>query len=373
MFRLTRKKATGIALFLAMCLSVLFSTNAYATQTLSENSTDKYICEIIPAKDIAQYPEVIEFIESNSEDFSFDNGILVISEEDIQEYKQQTVENFNQSLVDNDIDMSPVTIDDYNKILDEYGLDDSVREYVQTATVANSEFWVIRDRAAAASPVGVFYVTHFVDGTGYSMRMTTTLGTVDSVTGTVTAYYVNGQTWHHLSQKTFSAQNVRNGEFFKWTLPVEHVSEKFLYEITVTDNGVAHKFDNIKEYEPKYRYCFASGAYTSITPNGGERHHFVSKDTLSKCNYNTNLAFAMRMTQLDHHKTGSWGSSAYANSFRATELTYINNKEYQKLLQMEIDDFIQPDPDGVYKSLKVKYTSEISNCMLYYNKLFGLI
>ena len=105
---------------------------------------------------------------------------------------------------------------------------------------------------------------------------------------------------------------------------------------------------------------------------GGERHHFISQNTLSTYNYDVNKAYAIRMTHADHVLTSNWGSSTAAKNFRALESQYLANKQYKELIMLEVEDFTSKQDSYGRENLGTKYSPEIAACAIYYQDLFGI-
>ncbi|WP_347488540.1 hypothetical protein ABDB91_15190 [Desulfoscipio sp. XC116] len=110
-----------------------------------------------------------------------------------------------------------------------------------------------------------------------------------------------------------------------------------------------------------------------MATKGGERHHFISKDSLSKAGFNTNTAPAIRMIYKDHLKTPNWGSGTSQKAFRAEELKLLNAGKYEKLLKMEVNGFkTAPDSEGIYSNLADKYYDSLIYALYLAEKYFGI-
>lgn len=84
------------------------------------------------------------------------------------------------------------------------------------------------------------------------------------------------------------------------------------------------------------------------------------------------MAPAVRMTQLDHYKTGSREGGTTALLYRAQETALLKAKKYQELLQLEVDDFkASKDPDNQYTTLADKYLDQKVSLLARYEKYFG--
>lgn len=110
-----------------------------------------------------------------------------------------------------------------------------------------------------------------------------------------------------------------------------------------------------------------------MSASGGERHHFVSSNSLSLSGFNTSTAPAIRMMKDDHQKTPNWGSSTAAQNFRAQEREFLRQEKYEDLLKFETDALKNiDDPEGKFRSLAAKYNDYIVLCAYYYYGYFGI-
>lgn len=110
--------------------------------------------------------------------------------------------------------------------------------------------------------------------------------------------------------------------------------------------------------------------YNAFTANGGHRHHFIPAKSLTSNSFSAQTAYCIRMLADDHRRTESNGNSTYV----AQTTTLLKNQKYEDALQREVDDFrSKADSEGIYGSLLDKYVDQVSLCLYYYEKLFGLI
>lgn len=195
---------------------------------------------------------------------------------------------------------------------------------------------------------------------------------LDSIYGYVQKYNLKSYNWALDTSKNVSRTQVGTGNVFSWTTAKNFVEEKFEYDITVTEDGVTWSYDNIGDNDIT-RYNFSVGAYSSITANGGERHHLVSSSALSKAGFNTNTAAVIRMITRDHANTSSWGSGTEQSNFRIKELTLIQSGNYQQLLQLEVDGLKRSvDSEGIYPNLQQKYYDEVLVALFIMEEYFGI-
>ena len=121
------------------------------------------------------------------------------------------------------------------------------------------------------------------------------------------------------------------------------------------------------------RYNFVAGPYTSITANGGERHHFVASNSIYLTGWNTSTAPAIRMIYRDHLNTPNWGNGTTQTLFRSQEVSYLRAGQYQTLLQMEVDGLkASPDSEGTYSNLADKYYDQLIYSLYLAEQYFGI-
>jgi len=77
------------------------------------------------------------------------------------------------------------------------------------------------------------------------------------------------------------------------------------------------------------------GRYKDVPANGGQVHH-TPADSISPLNRGQGPGF--RMDTLDHYQTGSWGSSASAQTYRAAQRALIDQGKFDDAIQMDIDN-----------------------------------
>ena len=355
------KKLVTVGLICAMLAS--FSVTAWATTERKNNEHSNVQYELISITDIDKHPDVQAVLtENNIVIDTYDSAMLA--------EKEKYVKQVNYYLQEEGI--SPLTTNEIEMIQQKYGLTESANEYLESQLAEDYQILVQYDSETQA--IGnVWKITPTVTSTGFSMKISNVGDPIDNITGTVTWYKMNGTSWTTDSGNTsrFSKSNVKNGVFYTWTITSQYVAEKFEYNYTVLEDGTGHTYNN-KDKDNYIRYNFTAGAYSAIKPLGGERHHFVSQNALSAYKYNTNQAFAIRMTHADHKKTGSWGSSNAAIAFRTTEKEYLANGQYQELLFFETND-MKAKLDSYEKTkLSTKYSAEIVACLGYYESLFGI-
>ena len=192
---------------------------------------------------------------------------------------------------------------------------------------------------------------------------------LELISGTLLCYYLNNSSWVKLDDVHFNKSSVKNGIVYTWAIDKWGVKEKFVYNIAVTAGGQVFSFSNVdNDYEYK-RYNFEAEPYTSLTANGGQRHHFVPATALNNNGFNSNTAYCIRMITADHYNTGSYGSSTYVRN----SSNLLASGQYDEALQMEVDDLkSEMDSEGGTQTLQQKYYNEVVICLVQYELLFGI-
>lgn len=225
-------------------------------------------------------------------------------------------------------------------------------------------------RNTRGSIIDIWYLYYSVTSSSFSVKaaLIDSDNPLDNVSGTITRYYLNGTSWSKKDDKDFTKTAVKNGTVYTWYVSKWGVKEKFEYDITVTDNGGVHNYDNNNE-DNFTRYNFEAKPYNSFTANGGQRHHFIPATSLRNNGFDSNTAYCIRMMTADHRKTGSYGSSTYVSNI--TNL--LSNGDYQEALQTEVDDLqSEYDCEGIAGNLQQKYYDEVITCLYQYEILFGI-
>lgn len=194
---------------------------------------------------------------------------------------------------------------------------------------------------------------------------------IQRITGLVTQYEKNGRNWKIGETKSVDRSSVKNGNFFSWKIPKEAVSDYFEYDLRVTESNVTTRFDNKGDRDPIHqRYNFEVDTYKRLKANGGQRHHLVSAKALNDAGFSSGDAPCIRMITEDHYNTPNYGG---ATSFRNKEMRYLQNQEYEKLLQFEVDALKEAeDSEGRYRNLQVKYYDAIIEALRDYHDYFGI-
>ncbi len=355
------KKWAAVVLMIAMVLSLVMQVYAISAGDIEA----KYTYKVIPITELYQYPEVLEELNDSAVD-------LITYDIALETEKEQYVNQVNQYLIEAGI--APVTEKEIDAVNRQYNLESSVDDYLRNAVEDNNQVLVQYNENDNRDVANVWMIRYSTTDAGFAMSISN-IGTdpIDQISGKVTLYKKNKAKWTTDIGNTsgFTKTNVKNGTFYTWTTSKYYVAEKFEYVYTLKEDGTVWNYSNVGE-DDEIRYNFDAGAYTAIEPRGGERHHFVSRSSLSAYGYNTNKAFAIRMTYPDHALTGSWGSSASAKAFRAQEEQYLKDKDYVKLIQMEVNDLKNKKDSYKKQTLGSKYSPEIAACVIHYQELFGV-
>lgn len=357
----------NISSYLLLCLlliSSLFVNPAFAQESIvnaTENSTQKL--EGIKIEDIDNYPEIKEIIKEKGFEHLLETGT---------EKEEFLYEHLNLAQVETVSMFNDLDQDRLNKIADNLGLETPGKPQV----IVEEFFLVKYPETDDLSIQNIWYLTYSADDTGFKINLLNIgFDRIDSITGYVALYRKNGTSWEDGGSKSINKTNVGNGTVDHWQVNKTAVSDYFEYSLRVTEDGQTWSYDN-KTGNRKYlyqRYNFAAGPYGTMSASGGERHHLVSKDSLSAYRFNTNTAPAIRMMKDDHQKTPNWGSSIAANNFRAQEREFLRLGKYEELIKFETDAFKTiSDPEEKFHSLAAKYNDYIVLCAYYYYDYFGI-
>ncbi len=102
------------------------------------------------------------------------------------------------------------------------------------------------------------------------------------------------------------------------------------------------------------------GAYRDVPSNGGENHHMPAN---SVSPYSKGSGPVINMSAEDHRQTASWGPGFAARSYRAQQQTLINNGDFLRAQQMDIND--------VQSKFGNKYANSIAQMMNYTQRLLN--
>ena len=343
------KKVT-CAFLCALLLLSAYLPSAYAFD--SGNSTEQ-----LPLSVALENPEIVSFLKETGEI----NHIYQEQTETRNSIYSEIASYANESL-----DIGTVTEERVAQLVEKYDL----QLPGESASGIIDDMTLYIERNTKGNIIDVWALQYSVTGSSFTVRATMidADNPLDKISGEITLYQMSGTSWNKKTTKSFSKTNVRNGVIYTWSVKKWAVKEKFEYDITVTDNGLTEQFDN-KNENNYYRYNFVAGAFDDITPNGGERHHFVSQSALSENGYSTKTAYSIRMMTADHRNTGSYGNQNYVKQ----ESALLKNRQYEDLLQKEVNDFkAKRDCDGIERNLQLKYHMEIITCLVEYEKLFGI-
>lgn len=342
-------------LVLTVCI-LLHNLPLFAQLNVSTNE-DTSILEMLSIDEIETNQELNNFITEH-------NGFELIEQE--QGELRESVYTQIISEAGNDL-----SIDDIEELNDRYSLSEPLDEYLEPYQQ------ILVERNATTKAIdNVWYLTYYTSGSSFSIKVLNIHSNVsdplDSLSGNLYLYRLSKRTWYKESQVPIAKTQIKSGNVYTWNISSKYVKEKFEYDLTIVEDGVKWTYNNIDK-DNHVRYNFDAGPYSTISANGGERHHFVSSYALGNTGYNTSSAYAIRMMYDDHIKTGSWGSSASSTTYRNEEVSLINNGKYQDLLQKEVDDLkSKRDSEGSRMNLCSKYYDEVIECLYAYEKLFGL-
>lgn len=343
------KKILSIVLSIAMLFTM--STTTLATEPVGD------IVEQISVSTALTDPEIVNFLIENDE---LDDLYQV--QEEIRDTQYATTAIYTRE----SLGIHNISASDVQNISDKYNLQIPYEDF--SGVVDNGTINIKRDTLGKI--IDIWYIYYTVTSYSYSVKaaLVDADNPLDLISGTITRFYLKNSTWTKKDSKDFSKKAVTNGNVYTWYVSKWGVKEKFEYDITVTDNGLKHNYDN--EDENNFtRYNFEAKPYNKFTANGGQRHHFIPATSLKKNSFSSNKAYCIRMMTEDHKKTGSYGSSKYVSSI--TKL--LNDKKYEDALQTEVDDLQSKDDcEGIAGNLQQKYYDEVITCLCEYEKLFGI-
>jgi len=315
--------------------------------------------------DVKEYISTQGF-EDDASNFVRENKIQKFNE--ITQLEQRSLEGSGNEIIDDET--KEYISQKYGLIKPDYT---DVKSDVQVIVQKSSEMQSSDNVSTQAVIDNVWYLTYWTTPTGFQVDVLN-IGDdpIDTIRGSVQQKKLNSTTSNDGGRYSFNKSNVSSGLVTNWSTIRESVKEAFEYQITVVEDGFTFTYNNIGDYD-QVRFNFAVGPYSALTANGGERHHFVSRDALSQSGWNTNTATAIRMTRLDHMQTPSYQNSTAAKLFRAQELSYLTAGQYEALLQLEVNSYQDtPDPDGIYNTLAKKYYEYISYALYYMELYFGI-
>lgn len=343
------KKILSIILSLSMIFTI--SVTALAAEPVVEN------VEQLSVSVALTDPEILNFLIENDE-----LNELYQAQEEIRNSQYDTTATYARE----SLGIPNISAKDVQNVSEKYNL--QLPSETVSDVIDNGTMNIQRDSLGRI--IDIWYIYYTVTSSSFSVRaaLVDANNPLDSISGTITRYYLNNSTWTTKDSKPFSKSVVTNGTVYTWAIAKWGVKEKFEYDITVRDNGWVHYFDNVNE-ENFTRYNFEAKPYTSFTANGGQRHYFVPATSLRSNGYDSNTAYCIRMMTKDHYNTGSYGSSAYV----AVMTNLLSNQKYQDALQKEVDDLKSKyDCEGIAGSLQQKYYDEVITCLINYEALFGI-
>ena len=100
------------------------------------------------------------------------------------------------------------------------------------------------------------------------------------------------------------------------------------------------------------------GPYSKVPANGGQVHHIPAKNVSP---YTESEGPSIRLETIDHLKTKSWGSSKEAKAYRNEQKELIEQGQFEKAMQMDIND--------IREQFGNKYDKAIEQMLSYYEQL----
>ncbi len=340
-----------LSLIMLMAMTLFVSTSVLASEESNQKIEQMSISEALEDTEILNY-----LIESGELDELYQ----------VQEEIRENQYNVAATYARRTLGISKVSSSDVQYISEKYNL--HLPEETMSGIIDNGTINVQRN--SLGNIKDVWYIYYDISDSYFKIKgaLIDFTNPLDIMTGTIKRYYLNNSSWTIKDSKPVNEGTITNGTIYTWYVYKWGVKEKIEYDITVTDNGSKHNFDNINE-ENYTRYNFEAKPYNSFTANGGQRHHFIPATSLRKNNYNSDTAYSIRMMTEDHKKTGSYGNSKYVS-----EMTSLLSKgRYQDALQKEVDNLqSQYDCEGIAGNLQQKYYNEVVTCLYQYENLFGI-
>lgn len=310
--------------------------------------------EIINVKDIDNYPDVKEYIRNHG----FENNILTGNETN-----SYLVEKFGL-----EVEYTESTNPMAQALKKQHGLD-----RIEPRVYNVDQLLVIEREPKTGLLTTAWSINYVTSDSGLNVTIVIIgANPITRIHGTIYKNEnVNGKWNRAVASSSFNKQAVKTGLLHSWKTPKNKVSDSFTYTVTVENDGQRFVYN---ETEHKYqRYNFAAGAYNSLEALGGERHHFVSRDALTKAKFNAQTAPSIRMMKDDHLLTPNWGRGALADAYRAKEGEFLKAQKYYELLNWELEEFGKlQDPERKFSSLKAKYAPELSVLIDYAFVYFGI-
>ncbi|MBH0333016.1 hypothetical protein ABH14_25260 [Brevibacillus brevis] len=312
----------------------------------AEQAQEETYTEYINLEDIRDHPDVLEFMIKHGYD---------------KEVYENSLNEEIRSMSSQDSDRKYPEIEGYTpeQVKDVYNRYDLwPTEEIQNIS---EEVTVVRSKADNQI-VGAWIITlsrNLVNWTDTKIYASVANfgSNVTQVTGTITKYHLNGKNGNWVADRSVHiAQNLKgNGVFYTWDTPIAAVKDSFEYDLVIVDKGIKHPRNSNGEKHP-FRYNFDVEPYNKLAALGGQRHHFVSRDALSRGGYDSNLAPAVRMLVSDHYNTPNYGG---ATKYRDEELVLLNAGKFEELLEKEIQGFKDAkDSEEIYSNLFTKYQAK---------------
>ncbi|EJL29402.1 hypothetical protein [Brevibacillus sp. BC25] len=333
----------------------LLLTGSLVNFAVAQEQTSPSVLESINTEDLKEHPDVEEYIRNQGFEHLLKGDSATI-ERGSEKYELLSEELFLEELEKpealRDIDISEEKLEE---IATELGL-----EKPKPDNVTIKENILIKRNKDTNAVSNVWYLYYAANDSAFTVSIINVgFDKIDSIVADLRKYNKKGKEWVVDANTSLRALQVGNGNVFKWELDRNAVSDYFEFDIVVLEDGTVWHYDNKSgklQYEWQ-RYYFDVGAYKSIKPLGGERHHIVSDKALQEAGFSNTDSFpAIRMMKQDHEDTPNWGNRTSSKEWRAKELEYLNNEDYKGLMRFEVDGFRnETDDEGKFPNLAIKY------------------
>ncbi|SEL81213.1 hypothetical protein [Paenibacillus sp. OK003] len=352
--------------------SSIFSTNVFANDLEIVPQSDT-VLESFTSDELDQHPDIQALIEEKGMTDYIKNDDQ--SDEEI--LKLNGIEEETTNIIySEDMNGEPIVLDEarINELVSKYNLEKptpQIKEYEQHILVEKSA----QPQLQANVETNVWMLNYITTSASFTVTAVNVGNNpLDSINGTITKYNLSKKTFSPAGSSGFGRQQVKAGVVYTFASPQTAVSDYFVYDITVVEGSKTYKYTNKSDAKPKYqRFLFTAGPYNSIAALGGERHHFVAANSLTKAGFLSTNFPAIRMMYDDHYLTPNWGSRAESVVFRDKEVALMKAKKFKELLQFELDEFAKiKDPDGYFANLQRKYYQEVLVVLDLSEKYFGI-
>ena len=275
------KKKNIIALIL--CIITSFSTlPAYAIESDQNNDGDTQTnfgssSQVVSLSEFSESSEFSELYERQD----LEKILAEVEREAQNEYYTDKVEYLNKKYNLNH------TVESYRNFVESFGLEPPFEFDPSSVSVIVSNETDPGSRAIVGPNVRPdIWVINFNTGdTSFRLKIydIETGNPIENVTGTVQMYYLQQGSWRAGPKEDINTGPLTAfdaGVVFTWDLDKHYVEEYFVCDITILDNGITYSYSNRSDHHI-IRTNYEAGPYSSLSANGGQRHHFIAATALT--------------------------------------------------------------------------------------------